>query len=605
MNEGVSFGGYRLEHDLCCAIWSVAKDRLDLLQPIFYSHDAGRKGHLLPGEMRAMLRRLEPEAPDRQLDRVEAMVSAAEQFATKATAVPVGSSGGFALHGVTLDAFVRAVHGGATAAARLATPEGCAAAAQLVGHLESAVMASPDVFHRALSSVVARGNLPARRRVMLHRAMLQIVPRALMPQMVARGDIDAARLLIASLDSPAGVHGGTGPGDALASDANMLPARLRSLRSELIQASALMSSSSYPSVRYQQNTGGRLPYPQPYFASRTAVVAPERITAAAKGVQELDEAYRRFRALEQRVMGGVGPGTGLQTPEQVLDEVKKQVGAAVAAAGDAEKKANAHLDRYYQWTYAQRSQILAYWADSDTKRREAAALKLSKEKEAKAKSGKEAADKAATEATAAMKAMELEMKKNVVLHQTAVKKEMGLLEAEIKKIVAYNKDTLVMPPKPPADADRKETVSKSLDVALAEAAQRTAHARQAAATLAPYTPTPSTLALGPLVVGGPGAMSTAAASGGGGGGQGGNNNNNHNVVVNAAAVPLVGVGGVGGFLPPGVGVDEATQRLFEARLGLPPSGGHQHGAYWPGAMGGYAGFGSAASSAYSSSLFSK
>jgi hypothetical protein len=27
---------------------------------------------------------------------------------------------------------------------------------------------------------------------------------------------------------------------------------------------------------------------------------------------------------------------------------------AVAAAGDAEAKAGAHLDRYYQWTYSQR-----------------------------------------------------------------------------------------------------------------------------------------------------------------------------------------------------------------------------------------------------------
>ena len=52
---GLSFGGYRLENDLCCAVWSVAKDRLDLLQPIFYSHDAGRKGYLRPGELRAMV----------------------------------------------------------------------------------------------------------------------------------------------------------------------------------------------------------------------------------------------------------------------------------------------------------------------------------------------------------------------------------------------------------------------------------------------------------------------------------------------------------------------------------------------------------------------
>ena len=36
-------------------------------------------------------------------------------------------------------------------------------------------------------------------------------------------------------------------------------------------------------------------------------------------------------------------------------------------------------------------------------------------------------------------------------YQTAVKKDMGLLEAEIKKIVAHNRDTLVMPPPVPTD----------------------------------------------------------------------------------------------------------------------------------------------------------
>ena len=56
-------------------------------------------------------------------------------------------------------------------------------------------------------------------------------------------------------------------------------------------------------------------------------------------------------------------------------------------------------------TATPRSQILAYWADADVKRREAAALKISNEKSIKAKTGKEATDKAAVEATAAMKAM--------------------------------------------------------------------------------------------------------------------------------------------------------------------------------------------------------
>ena len=160
-----------------------------------------------------VLQRLEPEAAERQLDRVEAMVYATASATGRSidgSAPPplnvVGSSGGFALPAVTLDMLVRAVHGGAAAAARLATPEGCAAAAQLVAQLEAAAASSPEVFHRAVSSVASRDELPSRRRVKLHRAMLQVLPHALLPQMAARGDAESARLLVACLDSPAGVY---------------------------------------------------------------------------------------------------------------------------------------------------------------------------------------------------------------------------------------------------------------------------------------------------------------------------------------------------------------------------------------------------------------
>ena len=65
---------------------------------------------------------------------IDGPAAAAAGGSRSAAAPPnvVGSSGGFALPAVTLDMLVRAVHGGAAAAARLATPEGCAAAAQLV-----------------------------------------------------------------------------------------------------------------------------------------------------------------------------------------------------------------------------------------------------------------------------------------------------------------------------------------------------------------------------------------------------------------------------------------------------------------------------------------
>lgn len=461
----VSFGGYSVEmEDLCYALWLIAKDSVYELPRIFAKYDARKKGYLRPKELRAMLRALDPEADERQLDRVEAMIVAEHP-------TPPSAGQEELLPAVTLDILVRAALGGYSAAAKLSTPKGCAQAAQLVAQLEYATAASPHVFDRALSSFATRRELASKpRRNLLHRAMLQVVPHAMLKSSIT---VDEARLLVAALDSPAGVHAGTGPRDLLASEPGMLAARLRSLSTELIRA----ANAPHPPRGVYTKTG------------RDTVLAPERITAAAEGVQELDNAYRRFRVLESEVLGHAMSGTGEQTPEQVLEEVKKQIAAAVKAAGDAEAKSTAHLDRYYQWTYAQRSQIMSYWADTDMKRREAAALKISKEKELKAKTGKEAVDRGAAEATAAMKAMEVEMKKNVGLYQTAMKKEMGLLEAEIKKIIAHNKDVMVIPPPIPKDEARAEVVSKSLDVALAEAAQRTAHARSAAAAMAQYAPT--------------------------------------------------------------------------------------------------------------------
>jgi hypothetical protein len=128
---------------------------------------------------------------------------------------------------------------------------------------------------------------------------------------------------------------GTGPGDLLASDADMLPARLRSLRAELSQAAPAPSTSRHrhpPYPPYPTPSYGRVPQQPPGFAARHTVLAPERITAAAKGVQELDDAYRRFRTLENEILGVHGAaasGTGAQTSEQVLEDVRKQVAAAV------------------------------------------------------------------------------------------------------------------------------------------------------------------------------------------------------------------------------------------------------------------------------------
>jgi hypothetical protein len=127
-HDFVGLGRYDLSDDLCCAVWEVAKNNLDALQPVFYAHDEAQKGYLTRTELRAALRHLEPRCSARQVDRVEAMLLAA-----------TSDSGDDALRHTTLDALVRAAHGGASAAARLETPEGCLSAAALVAALENAL----------------------------------------------------------------------------------------------------------------------------------------------------------------------------------------------------------------------------------------------------------------------------------------------------------------------------------------------------------------------------------------------------------------------------------------------------------------------------------
>jgi hypothetical protein len=139
-------GRYNLQDDLCSAVWSIAKGNLDVLQPVFYAHDAKQKGYLTREETRAMLRDLEPLASARQLDRVEAFLLAANA---------VSRSGFDGTHEFrddkvpfppcTLDSLVRGSHLGACAAARLDTPEGCTSAAKLVALVENALVADPEL----------------------------------------------------------------------------------------------------------------------------------------------------------------------------------------------------------------------------------------------------------------------------------------------------------------------------------------------------------------------------------------------------------------------------------------------------------------------------
>ena len=124
--------------------------------PAFHSHDRGQKGYLRLSELRALLSTLDPLASARQLDRVEAMV-----LADHPSPLPGGSLGGdgddATFPGTTLDGLVRAAHGGAAAAARLATRDGCFTAATLVARLENAAADDPATFRAALSRPVRGG----------------------------------------------------------------------------------------------------------------------------------------------------------------------------------------------------------------------------------------------------------------------------------------------------------------------------------------------------------------------------------------------------------------------------------------------------------------
>ena len=120
---------------------------------------------------------------------------------------------------------------------------------------------------------------------------------------------------------------------------------------------------------------------------------PEQMAAASEGVDALTENFRKFRDLEKEALGLGTPAAGHLDPAKAVAEVSKAVEETLKLQRDAEDKASSHLDRYYQWTYTQRSQILSYWSESDTKKREATALALSTKKNVAAKEKKDATDK--------------------------------------------------------------------------------------------------------------------------------------------------------------------------------------------------------------------
>lgn len=439
------FGSYHLENDLCCALWTVAKDRLDLLQPVFYSHDKGQKGYLQQSELRELLHHLEPEASERQLDRVDAMIIA--EHASRL-------SGAHGYPPVTLDLLVRSVHGGAAAAARLSTSDGCLSAARLVAQLENA-FAESNSLDLIFSIDMMKGCPPSLRRVRLHRAMLQVAPYSLLSRSVLNG-ADSVRLLIAALDSPGGLHSGTGPADTLASDTELLSERLRSLRTELAEVARLQREQVYIHGAQQ----------------------PAMVQNGTWSEQSTTHHEERVESLEQRghiVEDAPLPKTQIigSAYEEIVAKVQSNLDNAILSTRNQDTQAREHLDRYYKWAHKRRTQILSFWAEVDTKRRDDAAKNASRELEM---STNKVAEETAKRLPDEMEAKELQgavLRDNLFLEaKTGTTTEQSMLSSSLTAVIS--------------DPDRKEAVVRSLRHALVDAGNRATRAKNTVAALAPF-----------------------------------------------------------------------------------------------------------------------
>ena len=437
------FGSYRLENDLCCALWIVAKDRLDLLQPVFYSHDKVQKGYLQQSELRELLHNLEPEASERQLDRVDAMI-----IAEHASML----SGAQGYPPVTLDLLVRSVHGGAAAAARLSTSDGCLSAARLVAQLENAFVESNSL-DLIFSSDMLKGCPPSLRRVRLHRAMLQVAPYSLLSRSVLNG-ADSVRLLIAALDSPGGSHSGTSPADPLASETALLSERLRSLRSELAEVARLQRERVYT-----------------HGAQQPAMVQNGTLSEQTTHHEEQVESTELHRHIVEDEPLPKTQSIGNMYGE-ISAKVQSSLDNAILSTRNQDTQAREHLDRYYKWAHKRRTQILSFWADVDTKRRDYAAKSASRELERSTKVAEKTERKLSNE----MEAKEPQgavLRENLFLEaKTERTSEQSMLSSSLTAVVS--------------DPDRKEAVVRSLRHALVDAGNRATRAKSTVAALAPF-----------------------------------------------------------------------------------------------------------------------
>ena len=166
--ESIEFTHARpLVDDLCCIVWTVARERLDLLQPLFRLQGSSI-GRITLAHLRNVMEKLEPQrASPRALDRLEAMLCAC----------------GY-VEDVTLSEFVHATHAGTLAATRLSTASGANEAAVLCGYLSELMSRTPASAQTALM-------LGGRR----HKAWLDL------PRLLAKNlEPNQLCLLVATLD---------------------------------------------------------------------------------------------------------------------------------------------------------------------------------------------------------------------------------------------------------------------------------------------------------------------------------------------------------------------------------------------------------------------
>ena len=168
--EGMDFAsGRAIVDDLCCIVWTVARERLDLLQPLFRVHGTNGIGRITLDHLRQIMEKLEPQrATPRALDRLEAMLCAC----------------GYT-EDVALSEFVHATHAGTLAATRLTTASGAHEASILCRYLDELMTRTPASAQTALM-------LGGRR----HKAWLDL------PRLLAKNlEPDQLCLLIAVLDN--------------------------------------------------------------------------------------------------------------------------------------------------------------------------------------------------------------------------------------------------------------------------------------------------------------------------------------------------------------------------------------------------------------------